>query len=137
MKTVLLYIWQLPQHLIALALWGILTLAGRVVSKERNTGKWLITINFPGVGISLGMYVFMDEEYSDDDWHHEFGHGFQSLWLGPLYLFVVGIPSMVFNNLWDRLFHRKWADDKRIEWYYKRYPERWADKLGGVTRPWE
>jgi hypothetical protein len=47
---------------------------------------------------------------------------------------VIGIPSAVFNNLWDRLVHKKWPSTDRLKWYYNRYPEKWADKLGGVTR---
>ncbi|MCL2880311.1 MAG: hypothetical protein FWF29_08715 [Treponema sp.] len=132
-----LWVWQFPQHLLALILWGILSMAGRVVSKECKNGKRLITLDTPGFGVSLGMYVLMDEQYGEEDWRHEFGHGFQSLWLGPLYLLVVGIASAVFNNLWDRLFHKNWPVDTRLKWYYSRYPEHWADKLGGVIRPWE
>jgi hypothetical protein len=51
-----------------------------------------------------------------------------------LYLLAVGIPSGVFNNLWDRLFHRNWDAAKRHVWYYSRYAEKWADALGGVAR---
>jgi hypothetical protein len=87
-------------------------------------------------GVSLGELVFLPEEY---DTHttkdHEYGHSIQSRYLGPLYLLVVGIPSMLCNNLWDRWFHRGWTNQQRINWYYKRFPERWADRLGGVNRP--
>jgi hypothetical protein len=47
---------------------------------------------------------------------------------------VVGIPSMIFNNLWDRCFHSHWPIQARIRWYYHRFPEHWADTLGGVHR---
>jgi hypothetical protein len=53
--------------------------------------------------------------------------------LGWLYLPLVGLPSII-GNIWDRLFHKKWSSDRREKWYYSRYPENWADKLGGVIR---
>jgi hypothetical protein len=65
---------------------------------------------------------------------HEYGHSIQSLYLGWLYLPVVGIYSAVFCNLWDRLFHKNWPSHDRQYWYYNRWTERWADKLGGVDR---
>jgi hypothetical protein len=46
----------------------------------------------------------------------------------------IGIPSAIFNNLRDRLFHKKWSSQQRYKWYYSRYPEAWADRLGEVQR---
>ena len=67
---------------------------------------------------------------------HEQGHCRQSVMLGPLYLVVVGIPSALLNAL-TRLQSSRYDLLKRIGheayWnYYKVYPERWADRLGGV-----
>jgi hypothetical protein len=136
MKT-LLFLWQLPQHLLALLLWGILRLAGRVAGMERDgtpPGNVFVTVRVRGWGVSLGRYVFLDEGYGGETRRHERGHSRQSLYLGPLYLLVIGITSAVFNNLWDRLFHKKWTAARRIAWYYRRFPEAWADRLGGVRR---
>jgi hypothetical protein len=47
--------------------------------------------------------------------------------LGPLYLFIVGIPSVTMNMLTK-------AKILKRENYYKRWPETWADKLGKVKR---
>ena len=86
----LLWIWQLPQHLLALAIWAVL----------RNTNK-------------------IDRTFYTAD---------------NFFIVLIGISSAVFNNLWDRLFHRNWSTVERNKWYYNRYPENWADKLGGVVR---
>jgi len=49
--------------------------------------------------------------------------------LGPLYLLVVGIPSLV------RVIYRKFHYKKYgLNWenYYNGFPENWADRLGGI-----
>ena len=132
--VVVLYLWQLPQHLLALLLWVLLRLSGRVVWVEEAAKPLYITIKVKTWGVSLGWYIFLDEAYGEKARLHEQGHSRQSQYLGPLYLLVVGIPSAVFNNLWDRWFHKNWTNQKRITWYYNRFPEHWADKLGGVER---
>jgi hypothetical protein len=42
------------------------------------------------------------------DWRHEFGHRFQSLLLGPFYLFVIGIPSAISRQ--STFYTERWAD---------------------------
>ena len=78
-------------------------------------------------GLSLGMFIFTPD--GDDGWGgemiwHEYGHTLQSLFLGPFYLLVIGLPSAV----WCRCFgaYRQW---KGVP-YSALYTERWADRLG-------
>ena len=61
---------------------------------------------------------------------HEYGHSIQSLVLGPLYLFVVGLPSI----LWCRVpaLGKSWRSGRRS--YYSFITERSADRLGGNER---
>jgi hypothetical protein len=136
MKKILLYAWQLPQHLLALLILAVLYLAGRVVKADREAlpGRLLFITNTPGWGVSLGFFIFMGKGYGPGDWKHEYGHSVQSERWGPLYLLAIGIPSAIGNNLRDRLFHKSWAWEKRREWYYGRWPENEADRLGGVER---
>ena len=57
---------------------------------------------------------------------HEYGHTIQSLILGPLYLIVIGLPSV----LWCSLpCCRKRREKENIS-YYSFYTEKWADRLG-------
>jgi hypothetical protein len=130
MKKILLYIWQLPQHLLALALiklWG-------AFATEEYQHCMVFRMKKKGVGVSLGNYIILDENYNKTTINHEYGHSIQSRYFGWVYLIVIGIPSAVFNNLWDRLFHKNWSSTDRTKWYYNRYPEKWADNLGGVKR---
>ena len=137
MKFILNWVWQLPQHLLALLLWGILRLAGRIERvgyPGEFPGNVFITVRVKSWGVSLGRYIFLDVAYGKNDRKHERGHSVQSLWWGPLYLLAVGIPSAIGNNLWDRIFHKNWPAEKRIKWYYNRWPEKQADALGGAER---
>ena len=137
-KAALLWLWQLPQHLAALALMAALkptkhmTECGIAWHKFKRDTWFSRFIS----GVSLGQYIFLADEIPAVI-KHEHGHSIQSRRLGPLYLLAVGIPSALFNNLWDRLFHKSWPARVRREWYYSRWPEKQADRLGGVARPWE
>ena len=55
--------------------------------------------DFPG-GISLGTYILMSTTSYKDKRNrtkkHEYGHSRQSLYLGPLYLIIIGLPSALF-----------------------------------------
>jgi hypothetical protein len=133
--SVIRWIWQLPQNLLGFMLSRNYVLKHACISRN---GKWVVYFKpFFRSGISLGNYIILDYWYCGRDSrqiiYHEYGHSRQSLILGWLYLPLVGLPSII-GNIWDRLFHKKWSSDRREKWYYSRYPENWADKLGGVIR---
>ncbi len=130
-----LAIWELPQNLIGASLFGVELLLGRVVAIERQNGRCLIESKQSAV--SLGWFVFWARGenrwfvFDDSTRAHEFGHTFQSRLLGPLYLPLVGAPSAVrvaYAILHRELRGRRWGG------YFDGYPERWADRLGGVER---
>lgn len=79
-----------------------------------------------GSSVSLGQYILVDSDMLVNyrTIAHEHGHQIQSLYLGPLCLVVIGLPSAIGN-----LLHRKIKFN-----YYKQPWEAWADKLGGVKR---
>ena len=77
-------------------------------------------------GVSLGKYIIFDNRRTikDNDIKHEIGHQKQSLYLGWLYLIIIGLPSVT-GNLIYRI--------KRFNYYALPW-EKWADKLGNVKR---
>ena len=85
--------------------------------------------------ISLGNYIFLDSDgnFSYKTIKHEFGHQKQSLMLGPLYLIIIGLPSII-GNIIDRIKHKYFRRHYDPDFYYKQPWEAWADKLGGVVR---
>lgn len=117
------WLWEFPQCLLGF----ILTLIYKVEYKETFKGIPIYAGKFSG-GISLGLYIIMDEskwKYNRNQIKaHEFGHTRQSLYLGPLYLIVIGLPSILWAWRYNPLTHGS---------YYKYWTEAWADSLGGIA----
>lgn len=119
---ILLWIWQAPQNIVGLV-FRIFYSTRPILFRGVDV---VVDVQFPG-GISLGRSIFVKRPYlaDPDTWNHEYGHTRQSLYLGPFYLFVVGIPSLLWAWYWN---------PSRCVSYYSFYTEKWADKLGGVER---
>ena len=122
------YLWQLPQHILGLIIILLMYLSRKVKGVEALDGRHVF-ITEPTIigGVSLGDYIILDERYPVKEKYHELGHSRQSMLLGPLYLVVVGLPSIACNII--SRFSTKWRQR-----YYTRFPENWADTLGNVTR---
>lgn len=125
MKKVLLFLWQLPQNIL-----GLLVILF-TNAKYCNKGCWVTTVS--KFGVSLGKYIIFGQVVNDISLKHEQGHQKQSLYLGWLYLLIIGLPSFL-GNIWDRVVHRNWLVSERIKWYYNQPWEKWADELGNVNR---
>jgi len=134
-KWVLLFLWELPQNILGLLLWGLEHLVDgpheRVFENER------LFLRSRRNAVSLGLFVFWGEgvtRYAILDHNtrpHEYGHTFQSRWFGPLYLPLIGVPSVMrvlYSILYREVTGRRWTG------YFNGYPENWADRLGGVVR---
>ena len=101
LTAVLLQIWQLPQNLVGLVFGWFLK------GKERHPGlqgipksiRFISGDNMQG-GISLGNYVYFRKPAYDRLLRHEAGHCRQSRLLGPFYLLVIGLPSLLWALWW-------------------------------------
>lgn len=119
-----LWLWQFPQNLLGLVLVAILKPEDNYAF---NRARLYYATRMRG-GISLGRYIIVHsslQDYTGRTERHEYGHSRQSLFLGPLYLPVIGLPSL----LWA-----VWWNEGRSRSYYSFYTERWADILGGIDR---
>ncbi len=128
-------LWELPQNLLGLAVLGAELSLGTVRGVARERGR--VFVESSKNAVSLGAFVFWSRGASryfvldDSTREHEYGHTFQSRLLGPLYLPLVGVPSVlrvVYAVAYRELTGERWGG------YFDGYPERWADQLGGVTR---
>lgn len=123
---ILLWIWQLPQHVLGLLL--------IIVSRAKKVNGYYTVRKLFNSAVSLGDYIiFQADCIATDSVQHEKGHQVQSRMYGWLYLLIVGLPSIA-RNIWDRLVHKNWTTTQRAAWYYSGFPENQADKLGGVAR---
>lgn len=128
----LLAVWQLPQNIAGAVITCILFI--RDINTVYTSDGIVLTTHFFDSAVSLGHFIIGElDSFGVEDYRHENGHRMQSRILGPLYLPVVGIVSLA-RNIMDRLFHRNWTYERRCEWYYGGFPEKWADRLGGVDR---
>ncbi len=114
------------------AVWGLpQTLAGLVVAAvvrgkcRRFRGAWVVPWG-QRAGLSLGLFVFVPHGSPRRLLVHEYGHCVQSLILGPLYLPIVVLPSLVWAGLPALA---AWRRRRRIS-YYALPTERWANALG-------
>lgn len=123
MKNLIFYLWQLPQNLIGLII--LLFIKGEFKHKFQDINYYFHD-SFPG-GISLGNYLILGTNRTQSI-KHEHGHAIQSRMLGPLYLIVIGLPSIIWAWLYG------WIIPETKNGYYKFYTEKWADKLVNIVR---
>lgn len=126
-------VWGFPQTLAGCAV----CLAHRERPHFRFHGAVVTTWDNPK-GMSLGPFIFLKGPRSVPSGSdvaktvnakllvHEYGHCLQSLILGPLYLPVVGLPSLMWSNM-PALSRRR---RKKHQSYYALYTERTANWLG-------
>lgn len=130
-RNILYWIWQLPQNLLGV-LWrnikkdSIITPISNNDIKSVGAKAYLIKA---GGTVTLGKYVFISQTYRDQGMtiKHECGHVKQSKMLGPLYLIVIGIPSILHRWLNDYIG----CDEE--SGYSHFYTEKYADKLMGIN----
>lgn len=125
-KDSIKWLWQFPQNMLALCIEGVLCQAAY---REGKVGGNTIIVNITlPSAMSLGDYLFVNPMSSQKSIQHECGHSKQSDILGPLYLIVIGIPSLLHN-----IVHYL-CNKIGIKWnYYSFYTESWANKLVGIT----
>lgn len=117
---ILLTIWQLPQFIVSVLM--IPFISNIKVIRSGHYNICFVGERMHG-GISLGPFSFVSQYSSQNEVTvaHEFdGHTKDSKIFGPLYLFVVGIPSLL-NAIFSF-----------TECYYDFYTESWANKNAGI-----
>lgn len=123
-RNLILFIWQLPQHLLAILYIGYLVMMCKDLGVDSRYKQAIVIPCVMRGAITLGCYVFvgLNSEYRKTV-KHELGHTIQSKILGPLYLIVIGIPSITYCGL------RRIFPSLRKKNYYNFYTEKWANNL--------
>ena len=136
MKALLIYLWQLPQNLLALLIFLFFKTEKSLMYKGI---KVHVSHKFPG-GLSLGNHILVKVyPHNEKTWKrvkHEYGHTRQSVRWGWMYLIVLGIPSLL-GAIESKYLHtekRGWTKQASDFWYFNQPWEKQADELGGVER---
>ena len=128
LKTFFYYLlqvtWGLVNNIIAFEILIVLMIINPRRNRKMFFNAFLIEWKLKS-SLGIGNFIFTDNS-SKDICIHEYGHNIQSVILGPLFLFVIGIPSFLWLML--PVFKTKRKIKKMS--YYDFYPERWANKLG-------
>lgn len=128
-KNIAEWVWQLPQNICGIV-WrnikkdSIITEVGNSMATSVNAKVYLMRA---GGGVTLGKYIFISQTYRDQGKviKHECGHVKQSKMLGPLYLIIIGIPSILHAALNGYIGCCK----NNPKGYYHFFTEHWANKL--------
>ena len=118
------FIWQLPQVIVAFIYYWYLKYHDEILDTCTYQGAIVFIKRTSCGSVTLGQHIFLSPRATDTTIKHEYGHTRQSLILGPLYLIVIGLPSIIWAAI-----HKKVAPNKS---YNSFFTESWADKLGGV-----
>ena len=119
----LLFIWQLPQNIVALLILLFSKTEG-VIAYRHYCFALKTKMPKQAGGISLGSFALISPSSAHDEEtiRHELdGHTVDSKIFGPLSLLVIGLPSILHLLFYD---HRKN--------YYDFYTERWANNHAGL-----
>lgn len=132
LRELLFWTWCLPQTLLGAAVYLAVRWRSAIIEELQYGEVRLVHMKNRKLlgGIALGRWNFVtDRRWNDNSQtrEHEYGHTRQGFIFGPLYLLVIGIPSA----FWLVLSHLS-PHIKRT--YSERYPENWADRLGGVKK---
>ena len=116
---ILLFLWQLPQNIVGLVFWLVFAIDGakKVIDETKWSKAW-VARKMSG-GISFGSFVFVSPNLATKPAcvaHELKGHTVDSRILGPLYLLVIGLPSMLhasfdFTKCYYDFFTEKLANE--------------------------
>lgn len=134
---IILVLWQLPQSIIGILLLVYVKAMRNIMKIEFSRKHFFIRSGF---SVSLGLFIFYIPSVKivgktgidyDINKEHEYGHGIQSQLLGPFYLLVIGLPSLLWATY---ILLRNMKTNHSRDLYYKAYTEKWADKLAKIER---
>lgn len=123
-RNLILFIWQLPQHIVAFIYFVYLVMMCKDLGVDSRYKQAIVIPCVMRGAVTLGNYVFvgLNSEYRKTV-KHELGHTIQSKILGPLYLIVIGIPSITYCGL------RRIFPSLRKKNYYDFYTEKTTNYL--------
>lgn len=128
----LAFTWGLPMTMLGL----LISLAMLIIGKKpkRFCSIWFFNVGRSWGGFETGCMFLRDNASSDAISKHEYGHAFQNCIYGPLFIFIVAIPSAV--RYWQRRIAARIHEDD-ASYNQKPYDAIWfegsATHIGGIA----
>lgn len=123
------FTWGILQNIVGFI--GFMIMKAKGCEHEKFHRSYITYIekkNFGGV--SIGIFIFINASKTGDVRHdirvHEYGHTIQSAILGPIWPFVIALPSVIWCGLPAIVNYRAKKDVS----YYWLYCEGWSNLCG-------
>ena len=114
------FTWGIIMNIIGAVGAGVMLAAGKQPFHHAGSITFRIGKNWGGV--SLGIFSFVCEDASEHTLNHEFGHAVQNALYGPLFPFIVAIPSAIrywkirLGKLVVENYDDAWFEGQATEW---------------------
>lgn len=129
--TLVTLTWGSPLAVAGVFYFLFTLLTKQIVKIRYIKGRIAITLKSTTIGgVSLGLFYFVGKHDSFETHYHEAGHTVQNLIWGPLFLPVIGLPSIIRAGLWDKIIDRALKKGKPRPEYEGIWFERQATELG-------
>ena len=125
---ILNYTWGILMTLIGYGACAVLRCAG--FRPKRIGPCYHFMVGSAWGGLTLGMTIITDDEPNEWILDHEFGHSVQNAFFGPLFPFLIAIPSVI--RYWKRKKDEK--NGKELPDYDSVWFEGQATELGTTFR---
>ncbi len=111
---ILLIFWQLSQWIAIGFVFLGLKVMRRSYTITRLFNTYAVDAGIKKGAFSLGPFIFGPMSFTADEksafFMHEFGHSLQSRLLGPFYLPIIGLPSLLSAALFPKEHNERWFE---------------------------
>jgi hypothetical protein len=119
-QLLLRFTWQLPQTVLGFLIACAVFLAIKKSKLYHVNGASLLITPGSWGGISLAPFILADSSMQPNSqnafFRHEYGHILQSCAFGPIYLLIIGLPSLISASVKNgRWVHRNFLIEKNAD----------------------
>lgn len=93
--------WGVFMTLLGALFYVLMYLTRNIEKQYIVEGRVTIELKKTFGAVSLGGFIYIWKNASDGIIYHEIGHTVQNYYWGPLFIFVVGLPSIIRASLWN------------------------------------
>lgn len=135
--TLLQLTWGFIQNALGIFILIILTIINPKRKHFLYHGAIVSEWKFP-FSCGCGMFIYYGHKGAKDAdavLVHEYGHTLQSIVLGPLFMFVIAIPSITWAFVPCFVKMRKEKNIKYVDFYPEKWANAWGEKVTGLKAP--